>query len=315
MHEQEIAGILEADDIDFDKYLKETDTAEKVRPVIDYLDQVMHELSPAFAEARGPRLPFANAWVNFAPGEVTLWGGYNSSGKSLLTGQIVTGFAQAGESVCIASLEMRPRKTLARIGKQAFGTTTPTKEQVKGFLQGMQGKMWIFDHVGSIKPERLVAVVKYCADALKIKHFVIDNLTACIESDDDFNAQKRIMLAICAAARDLDIHIHVVVHFRKDKNEEGRPSRMDIKGTGAITDLVDQVLLVWRNRRKERLAKAGDDSAAGEADTLLICDKNRNGEWEGDIQLWYEPHILRFTDKPDTRRGLARSLSPAKGKQ
>lgn len=313
MYENQIAGILEPDDIDFEKYLADTDTAEKVRPVIDYLDQVMHELAPAHEQARGPRIPFANCWVTCAPGEVTEWGGYNGSGKSALIGYVVTSFAQAGEGVCIASLEMKPRKTLARINKQVFGTTTPGKEQVREFLAGMRGKMWLYDQQGTVKPERLIAVIRYCAKELKVKHFVIDNLTACLGTDEDLNPQKSLMLDICSAARDLDIHVHVVVHFRKGQDEEKRPTRLDIKGSGALVDLVDQVMLVWRNRRKERLTRDGDESARDEGDTLLICDKNRNGDWEGAVPLWYERETFRFSDRPDGRRGLAKALGAAKG--
>ncbi len=34
-------------------------------------------------------------------------------------------------------------------------------------------------------------------------------------------------------------------------DEETQPNKFDIKGTGAITDLVDNVFIVWRNKKKE----------------------------------------------------------------
>lgn len=293
-----IAGILEPDDIDFARYLADTDTAEKVRPAADYIDQVMQELAPEQAGQRGPCLPFANCRVHCAPGEVTLWGGYNASGKSALLGFVATRFAQEGEAVCIASLEMKPRKTLARINRQVFGCVAPSREQVREFLGSMRGRMWLYDQQGSVQPRRLAAVIRHCAERLQVRHFVLDNLTACLDTDEDLNPQKALMLELCRAARDLNIHIHVVVHFRKGQSEEARPSRLDIKGSGAQVDLVDQVMLVWRNRHKERLMKAGDPSARHEGDTLLICDKNRNGDWEGAVPLWYERETFRFFDRP-----------------
>ena len=33
-------------------------------------------------------------------------------------------------------------------------------------------------------------------------------------------------------------------------------------------------------------------------DTLLICDKQRNGEWEGTIGLWYERNSQQFVPNP-----------------
>ncbi len=63
---------------------------------------------------------------------------------------------------------------------------------------------------------------------------------------------------------------------------------MDVKGSGSITDQVDNVLLVWRNKPKERDVQAGKKVADGEPDALLICEKQRNGEWEGRFTLWFD---------------------------
>ena len=40
--------ILKPDDIDFQRYLAETEPGEKVRPATEYLDDVMHALAPAY---------------------------------------------------------------------------------------------------------------------------------------------------------------------------------------------------------------------------------------------------------------------------
>ena len=76
----------------------------------------------------------------------------------------------------------------------------------------------------------------------------------------------------------------------KKQDESHKPNKYDYKGTGAITDQVDNVISVWRNKVKEKKREAGArDYSVDDPDALLICDKQRNGEWEGNIGLWFHP--------------------------
>ena len=55
------------------------------------------------------------------------------------------------------------------------------------------------------------------------------------------------------------IHRRLVAHhLRKPKDENEVPDKHDNKGSGAITDQVDNVMLVWRNKRKEDDVKVQD---------------------------------------------------------
>ncbi len=301
--------ILSPDTIDFAHYLAETDAAENVRPARDYADEVMHVLSPAFDTPQHPKLPFANAWLYFPPGEVTLWGGFNGSGKSMIQGQVLAGFAEQGIKGCLASFEMKPAKTLARMIRQNSGQAQPTRDQVDMFLSRTHGNLWLYDQQGTVKADRMVAVIKHCAEKLKCQHIAIDSLMKCVRGTDDYNGQKEFVDALTSCARDLNIHIHLVVHLKKGEGDERMPTRMDISGTAAISDLVDNVILVWRNKKKERDADAGKVVNEDDPDSVLICDKARNGEWEGRVKLWYDRASLKFSDSNrNSRRGLARVL-------
>ena len=299
---------LTDDDIDFSKYLADTDAFERVRPASEYLDDVMHVLAPAHGKPENPKLPFNGAWVYFAPGEVTTWAGFNGSGKSMLQGQVMTEFAEQGQNICIASFEMKPAKTLARICRQVFGHMQPTKEQVTLFLNNAGQRIWIYDQQGTVKADRMIAVVKHCAEKLKCSHIAIDSLMKCVKGEDDYNGQKDFVDALTACARDYNTHIHLVHHLRKGDTDERMPTRMDMKGSGAVSDLVDNVLLVWRNKVKERARDSGKPYSEDDPDSVLICDKQRNGEWEGRIKLWYDKDSLKFRDNNMVRRGLARAL-------
>ena len=301
--------ILTADDINFNEYLRDTDAGEKVRPASDYLDDVMHVLSPAHDTPQFPKLPFANAWLYFAPGEVTLWGGFNNSGKSMINGQVMADFASQGQKVCIASFEMKPAKTIARIMRQLTGHVQPTKDQVAFHLKRMDGSMWLYDQQGTVQPDRMIAVIKHCAEKLKCQHIVIDSLMKCVRGTDDYNGQKNFVDSLTACARDYGVHIHLVVHLKKGDGDERMPTRMDISGTAAISDLVDNVVLIWRNKKKERDSDSGKVVQESDPDSVLICDKSRNGEWEGRVKLWYDRTSQRFNDvNRNARRGLAAAL-------
>lgn len=309
MHTDQFSNVLTEDDIDFDAYLKETDHSEMVRPARDYLDDIMHVLSPAHDAPKHPRMPFRGAWIEFRPGEVTLWGGFNGSGKSMLQGQVMAEFAEKGERACIASLEMKPAKTLARINRQIFGVAVPSRNQVVEFLDRTSGRLWLYDQQGTVQTERMIAVIKHCAEKLGCQHIAIDSLMKCIRGFDDYNAQKNFVDTLTACARDYNIHIHLVAHLKKGETDERMPTRMDIKGAGDIVDLVDNVLLVWRNKKKERDIESARPVNDEDPDSMLICDKQRNGDWEGRVKLWYDKASLKFTDyNRNAKRGLAQNL-------
>lgn len=291
-------GFLTSDDIDFNRYLNETEAREKVRPASDYFNAVMNRLYPANDGTSGQRMPFANCFVNFRPGEVTLWAGYNGSGKSMLQGQVMGMFAEKNFRCCIASFEMKPAVTLARLCRQMLRHGQPKKEDVKRYMDSTEGKLWLYDQQGTVKPERMIAVVKHCAERLGCQHIAIDSLMKCVKGEDDYNGQKDFVDALTAAARDYNTHIHLVHHMRKSETEDKLPGKMDIKGTGAVTDLVDNVLILWKNKKKEKEAAAGVAVDKSHPDAILLCEKQRNGEWEGRTKLYFSTVSQRYSDVP-----------------
>ena len=115
--------------------------------------------------------------------------------------------------------------------------------------------------------------------------------------------QKDFVDELTAIARDLDIHIHLVHHIKKPDDESKVPGRYDAKGAGEISDQVDNVFMVWRNRPKEALEERQAQGATltpraeevlNAPDVLIACDKQRNGDWEGRIALWFHKASLQY---------------------
>lgn len=282
------------DNIDFDEYMDDTDTAHRVRSAGDYMQQVVDYFhGPEIS--KGAALPWAKSHgrLGFRKGETTLWGGFNGSGKSLVIGQACVDFCRSGQRVVIASMEMRPMLTLARMCRQEYGRT-PSADAIGRFHRWTDPVMWLYDQLGAVRQNKMLAVLRYCADRLKADHFVIDSLMKCGIGEDDYNGQKNFIDAICTIGRDTGMHIHLVAHSRKQKDENTAPGKMDIKGTGTMADQVDNVITVWRNKKQEDDSRKGIPATG--PDSLLICDKQRNGEWEGNIGLYFDPETLAYRD-------------------
>ncbi len=295
--------IITPDTIDFQTYMAETEPDAKVLPADTWREELL-DLVANGNQLQGATLPWKKTHdqLRFRRGEVTLWQGINGHGKSQLLGMVCLGFAAQMERICIASFEMTPRATLHRMMKQAAQNGNPPLSFVDQYLGWLTGKLWIYNQLGQATPEMLAAVIRYCADKLKIQHVVIDSLMRVVAGEDNYNAQKDFVGRLCSLARDHNIHIHLVHHVRKLEDEKKMPGKFDSKGSGAITDQVDQVLTVWRNKEKQKsLAQITFDKKPptpeieNQPDAILACDKNRHGDWEGGIGLWYHEASLQYT--------------------
>jgi twinkle protein len=303
-----MANVLTPDSIDFRAYMRETEPAHKVRAAGVYVQELIDDLGTERHEPRA-YLPWdkTHALFQFRPGEVTLWAGVNGQGKSMMTGLAALSLCTQGEKVCVASFEMKPRRTLERMARQWSGQAAPQPHEMgdsqilatfrdlyEQFRDWTGKSLWLYDQQGTVETEVLVGVIRYCARELGITHFFVDSLMKCIAGEDDYNGQKAFIDEMTAIARDTGMHIHVVHHVKKLADESKHPDKMDVKGSGAITDQVDNLLLVWRNKPKERDAQAGKRTADTEPDALLICEKQRNGEWEGRFHLWFDKDSQQY---------------------
>lgn len=303
-----MAEIITEDEIDFERYEKETDHKQKVKPAALWVEELIARIKSPVVLPRSV-MPWrkTHQLVQFRPGEVTIWGGANGQGKSLVTGQIALSLCSQSEKVCIASFEMKPMKTLERMGRQWSGenpdhpafrghaeATARMIDLYEQFRDWTTGKLWLYDQQGTVTASQVCAVVRYCAKEKGITHFFVDSLMKCVADEDDYNGQKRLVDELTAIARDYSIHVHLVHHIKKPANEDHKPTKYDYKGSGAITDQVDNVISVWRNKIKEKAREDGKTVSDGEPDALLICDKQRHGEWEGKIGLWFHKDSMQY---------------------
>lgn len=120
----------------------------------------------------------------------------------------------------------------------------------------------------------------------------------CGIDEDDYKGQKAFADRLCNFKNEFDVHVHLVAHARKGESEDRAPGKLDVKGTGAISDLADNVFTVWRNKRKEF---AGADADPAEEDARLYCHKQRATGYEGALRLWFDRGCRQFSDSSPWR--------------
>lgn len=305
-----MAAVIAQDDIDFAAYLEVTDSAHKVRPASEFADAVIDRLY-GNSELSGATLPWEKTHGQFRmrPGEVTVWTGWNSHRKSMVLGQVMLGLCRQDERVLIASLEMRPEATLARMSRQASASEQPAIPFIRRFHAWTDNRLWIYNHLGQVRWQKMVAVCRYAVEKHQIQHIVIDSLMKCGLAEDDYNGQKQFVDQLCVVSRDNNVHIHLVSHAKKAQDEDAPPNKMDNKGTGTMADLVDNVIVVWANKKKEKeKAKPAEKQSTdvlSMPDQLVIVEKQRHGEFEGRIKLWFDPKSLQLLER---ERAWPRSL-------
>ena len=254
--------------IDYSTVYANYQVSANLAPMADFeTDVQMHFLD----ENKGTPFPFDER-LAFRDGEVTVWAAQNGQGKSLLTGQLMLMLAQMRIKSCVMSLEMSPKRTIARMMQQTLNRM-PTVDDIRGFMDEFGNRLVFFDKMGATNPMECLGAIVFAAQQYGCKHVFVDNLAKVVIAEDDMNAQKLFVQSCCDIARDLGIHIHIVAHVRKLSRESDEVSKYDIRGSSAITDQPDNVIILQRNVAKE---EGKDGIEATDFDTFLRVAKQRN---------------------------------------
>lgn len=245
--------------------------------------------------------------IEFRKGELTVVAGASGHGKSALMGQIALDLASQGRKVCILSLEMPPARTLYRMGRQQEGFAVcgripqyreTAADTLEDFLKQIAPYIFLLDRVGSATPKQVFGAMVQAVTKFGCEHIIIDNLMrVCPEYGDKANeAQKDFIQNLITLAKRFDVHVWLVHHVRKGQSETEEINKYSIRGAAAITDNADNVILLCRNLAKEKKLENEyrRDVDESEGDSVLIVDKQRNGDWQGRIQLWFDKQTYQL---------------------
>lgn len=282
---------------------------EALRNAGEFTEDVLKE----FAKA-GVDYGIAMPWEKLAHklvirmGEVVVLAGINGHGKSEVAGQITVNAVRNGWRSCVASMEFRPPKWLKRMVRQGAGRADPSQSFVEHTMRWLAESLWVFDATGTAKADQIIETFVYAAKRYGVNLFVIDNLAKCGFDEDDYNGQKNFVDRLTDFAKEQDVAVLLVAHMKKQADENHDGGKMGVKGSGAITDMVDTTLSIWRNKPKEekvrKLESIGgvpDGEITDAPDAVLTCHKQRNGEDEPKIALWFDKDSHQFMSSSKSR--------------
>ena len=233
--------------------------------------------------------------------ELTIITGVSGHGKSMWLSQVILSLLKQKTKCLIASLEMRPVLSLSRLLTQALGSPEPTDDYIRKFCARAQD-LFIYDQMGVTTSKDMYATLYYFKYVLGGSVAIIDSLMKISDiSEESLEAQKLFTDRLAVIARDLELSIFLVAHTRKMKSEDEIPDATNIMGSSHIRNLCDNIICVWRNRAKEKLVEEGK-TAPEELriipDCKVFVQKQRNAQWEGSFNFWFDPKGLRYKESP-----------------
>ncbi|SDH08150.1 AAA family ATPase [Pelagibacterium luteolum] len=282
---------------------------EGLRKASDYYDELADVFQPVEGSRPGYSTPFSKleGKVYFRPGDLTVWTGASGAGKSQVLSHCIVHWVDQGSRVCLSSLEMRPVQTLRRMVRQVGAVENPTNEFVSEALHWLDRGLLLYEKIGKAGVDSLLEVFDYARARYGCDQFVIDSLMRLGIASDDYNGQETAVFKLVDWCVANSVHIHLVAHARKGESGGGPPATDDIKGGMEIGGNAANIISIWRNRKHEDAIQAAKtdeerDELNEKPGTILNIPKQRNGDFEGKIGLWFDQATYRYHSSFD--RGL-----------
>lgn len=242
-------------------------TPDKLKSIYDFEQEIWLKFHGQDREQLGLVLPWGNFHGSALPfrfryGEVTVWTGYNKHGKSEVLNHVIVDLCWQGERACLCSLEVQAPETYRKLIRIATGRrdvcAPEERDQFRErCLAPLADKVWVYDHVGYAPLADVLNVMLYAYQRHGCRQFVLDSLMQFEgldgEGQDQWTAQRDFMQQLDTFAKTNRVHIHLVAHSRKpDKGGEATiPRRYNIMGSSYISNKPSNVIVVWRNRKKQ----------------------------------------------------------------
>lgn len=281
-----------------------------LRKPTDFTDEVIHLFWPKEGAHVGYRTPYGylGEKLLFRPAEMTLWSGASGAGKSQILSDCAVDWIKQGSRICISSLEMKGAQTLKRMCKQVGGIDRPTEAYIDASLQWLEAGLLVYDKIGKAGVDALIEIFSYARDKYGCDQAIVDSLMRIGIASDDYSGQEKAVFKLVEWAISRNVHLHVVAHSRKGGAQSGAPETEDVKGAMEIGANAFNILTVWRNRDLEgeidKLKPEDNSDGARELrrkpGVILNVAKQRNGDFEGKVGLWFDKDTYRYHSYPET---------------
>jgi twinkle protein len=155
---------------------------------------------------------------------------------------------------------------------------------------------------------RLIEVFEYARARYGCDQFIIDSLMRLGVASDDYNGQETAIYRLVDWSVSSCVHVHLVAHAKKGERDRGVPETQDVKGAMEIGANAFNIISIWRNRKLEDAIQAAKKEEATPPEALaklhersgvlLNVAKQRNGDFEGKVGLWFDQETYQYQDGP-----------------
>lgn len=295
-------GYQQIRDEDFEDYmaLLGAHQAQHLQPATAFEDEIRQRLDGTF-HRNGDRFIWAELQQKmvFVPGHVSIWAGLSGQGKSLFLGMQIAWWLKQ-RKCAIASLEMPPAETVARMLRQVSGMQCPPPDKANKWLKWSEERLWIYDQVDTVPADKILGMVHYAAGKLGCRHIVIDSLLKCGLPQDGTGANTAVTQFIDKltwAAKRHDTHIHLVAHSKKIERGQKAPTQGDTAGTANISNLGANHFVVTRNTSKHTDMSDGLEYDINEHDGEIFITKNRETGQLSRLKFYFHQPSGQYTTK------------------
>ncbi|GLQ39760.1 hypothetical protein GCM10007908_33800 [Rhizobium albus] len=288
----------------------------------EYTDKVIHLFWPAEGEEPGYTVPYSKlrGKLLFRAGELSLWSGASGSGKSQILSDCIPFWINQGSRICLASLEMKGEQSLRRMCKQTGGVDRPTAQFISQLIGYLDDGLLLYERVGKAGVDALLEVFDYARAKYGCDQFIIDSLMRLGIASDDYTGQEKAVFRIVDWTIKNNVHVHLVAHSRKSERGQGAPETEDVKGASEIGSNAFNIVTVWRNRQHEDAIKVAEsDEIRAELENkpgvVLNVAKQRNGDFEGKVGLWFNQENYQYHSSGDRREWRRNYLLSERGQE
>ena len=230
----------------------------------------------------------------FILGQVSVWSGLNGSGKSAFLNQQILEYISQGHKVMLFSAELMDYSIKNILYRLIAGEKYLTKSEngtyyyladnnIKKVIDDYIGNnLYVYDNKFDKKPKEIINTITYAKEKLGVDIIILDNLmTMNLKeySQNKYEAQSEFAKEIANVAKQLQVHIHIVMHPTKTT---GFLRKNDISGSADLSNAVDNVFIIHRNNSdfkksyiEFRNNKIREDNEIFDYDTYIEICKNR----------------------------------------
>lgn len=263
------------------------------------LDLALSDVGPR----QGLPYPFPamrSAYGDYERGRFTLLGGPSGDGKTTVAFQWAWDIVQAGGKVCIYELEMTQQQVSRLMAMQAGVLTQRQAKLLDPLDVEAQGRYEEFRKELARLGDRLVVKCglttpqQIRADQARERYdvIVVDHMHKFERtSAGEYVDMTRYSGQLHRITRDLDCSVIALLQLKKAARDmQGRTRRLeptlgDLRGSGAMEEDADDVLLVYQER-------GPDDRRLGHGG--LIIGKMRDGQPDQKVPIVFAPSVMRF---------------------